>query len=158
MVVAFGIPAADYLINRGDTQYTSYDANHPTIAAAQAAAQNSLDHFREELESAISTDEFTLDVKVFTTRGSDEVVQLESVRFLGADRVSGRIIHKPYNELRGGMQKGDYVEAVVGAVTDWSYRDGAKFRGNFTTRVLLKLQDERTQNEVRSRLHENPLP
>ena len=158
MVIAFGIPAADFLINRGGDQYASYDSSHPEIAAAQAAAQNSINHFRSELENAEAKDEFTVDVRVFTARGSSEVVQLYGVRFFDLDYVSGRIGHDPYNSLRGGLKKGDYVEASVRDITDWSYRDGEKFRGNFSTRVLLKLQDEETRRVISAQLHEDPLP
>lgn len=57
----------------------------------------------------------------------------------------------------GMTSAGKEVPFLIADVADWRFKDGERYRGGFTRRVMFDIPDA-DLSAIRSRYHENPLP
>lgn len=132
-------------------------ADEQAMLLAIADAQVSFPVFWDAYQAAApGTERFA--VKVRLAGGSDGVEHLW-VTDLARNRggYTGRIGNEP-ETLARTYTKGDTVSFSPMDVTDWGYADGNKLRGHYTTRARIPKMGAMEADQIRSLLHDNPLP
>ena len=125
---------------------------------AIAEARASLDVYFEEMERIGSyRGEFAIKVGLPTNDDSFEHIWVIDVSGDPDGTMTGFLQNEPF-DIVGNLSLGDKVSFQRDEVTDWLYRDGAKYRGHFTTRILIETYPQETIDAFMSSLHANPLP
>jgi uncharacterized protein YegJ (DUF2314 family) len=124
--------------------------------AAVQAARDSLPVFWQRLASSPDSgpDTFGLKVTFKSPRGGNEEVWLQDVKRDGA-RIVGRLNYDPENLPR--LHRNDIVPIREADIIDWSFKEGRKRYGEFTTRVLASIHPAESAKTMAT-LSDNPLP
>ena len=123
---------------------------------AMLAARASLPVFWGRLAEspAVSPDDYELKVVFKTPAGGFEDVWLSDIKRDGK-RITGRLNYEP--DAVPGLHKSEIVPIVEGNIVDWTFKEGRKRYGHFTTRVLAKARPEDAAKSL-ALLSDNPLP
>jgi len=124
--------------------------------AAVQAARASLPVFWERLHDTPDSapDTFGLKVSFKSPRGGNEEVWLQDVKRDGS-RIVGRLNYDP--EALPRLHRNDIVPIREADIIDWSFKEGRKRYGEFTTRVLAKIHPDESAKTMAT-LSDNPLP
>jgi uncharacterized protein YegJ (DUF2314 family) len=101
-----------------------------------------------------SPDEFGLKVVFRTPDGGAEDVWLSDIKREGA-RITGRLNYEP--DSLPSMHRAQIVPIVEGAIIDWTFKEGRKRYGHFTTRIMAKAHPDEEAKTL-ALLSDNPLP
>ena len=101
-----------------------------------------------------SPDEFGLKVVFKTPDGGSEDVWLSDIKREGA-RTTGRLNYEPAN--LPNLHRSQIVPIAENNIIDWTFKEGRKRYGHFTTRVMAKAQPEEEAKTL-ALLSDNPLP
>jgi uncharacterized protein YegJ (DUF2314 family) len=126
------------------------------FTAAVQAARASLPVFWGRLaeDRGGSPDNFQLRVVFKSPDSGFEELWLSDIRREGA-RIVGRLNYEP--ESLPGMHRSQIVPIVEGDIIDWTFKEGRKRYGHFTTRVEAKMHPEESARTL-ALLSDNPLP
>jgi uncharacterized protein YegJ (DUF2314 family) len=132
-------------------------ALNKAFGEAVQAARASLPVFWGRLAEnpGASPDAFGLKVVFKTPDGGAEDLWLSDIKRDGA-RVTGRLNYEP--DGLPGMHRSQIVPIVEGNIIDWTFKEGRKRYGHFTTRVMAKAQPEEEARTALAALSDNPLP
>lgn len=123
--------------------------------AAVKAARDALPVFWQRLaENPGGKADFGLKVAFHNARGGTEEVWLQDIEREGS-RITGRLNFDP--ETLPNLHHGDIVPIREADIIDWSFREGRKRYGEFTTRVLANVHPEEGGKTL-AQLSDNPLP
>ena len=123
--------------------------------AAVQAARASLPVFWERLsENPGDRANFGLKVAFRNGRGGTEEVWLQDIQREGA-RIVGRLNYDP--QSLPNLHRTDIVPIREADIIDWSFKEGRKRYGEYTTRVLAKAHPEDGAKTL-AQLSDNPLP
>jgi uncharacterized protein YegJ (DUF2314 family) len=98
--------------------------------------------------------DFQLKVAFRSPQGGVEDIWLSDIKHEGA-RISGRLTYEP--ESLPSMHRSQIVPIAEGDIIDWTFKEGRKRYGHFTTRVLAKANPEEAAKTLAA-LSDNPLP
>ncbi len=101
-----------------------------------------------------SPDEFQLKVMFKSPQGGFEELWLSGIKREGA-RVVGRLNYEP--EALPSMHRAQIVPITEGDIIDWTFKEGRKRYGHFTTRVIAKAHPDEAARTLAA-LSDNPLP
>lgn len=101
-----------------------------------------------------SPDDFQLKVVFKSPQGGFEELWLSDIRRDGA-RIVGRLAYEP--EALPSMHRAQIVPIPEGDIIDWTFKEGRKRYGHFTTRVEAKAHPEESAKSLAA-LSDNPLP
>jgi uncharacterized protein YegJ (DUF2314 family) len=101
-----------------------------------------------------SPDEVGLKVVFKTPDGGGEDVWLSDIKREGA-RITGRLNYEP--DSLPSMHRAQIVPIVEGNIIDWTFKEGRKRYGHFTTRVMAKAHPDEAAKSMAA-LSDNPLP
>jgi uncharacterized protein YegJ (DUF2314 family) len=101
-----------------------------------------------------SPDEFGLKVVFKTPDGGGEDVWLSDIKREGA-RITGRLNYEP--DGLPSMHRAQIVPIAEGNIIDWTFKEGRKRYGHFTTRVMAKAHPDEAARTLAA-LSDNPLP
>jgi uncharacterized protein YegJ (DUF2314 family) len=133
------------------------DDDDPALQRAYDEARGSLSHFWDVFDARDHEEiEPLLKVGLPTNDNSLEYIWVYPLSRDDGE-YSGILANDPYN-LKGDLQSGSEVSFEREDIADWTYWDGEKMRGQFTTRVLLVHMSEADAEEQRAILHDQPLP
>jgi uncharacterized protein YegJ (DUF2314 family) len=123
---------------------------------AVSAARASLPVFWGRLgeNPGASPDDFQLKVVFKSPQGGFEELWLSDVKHEGA-RITGRLSYEP--ESLPSMHRSQIVPITEGDIIDWTFKEGRKRYGHFTTRVEAKAHPEEAAKSL-ALLSDNPLP
>jgi uncharacterized protein YegJ (DUF2314 family) len=122
---------------------------------AVVAARASLPVFWQRLaENPGGPDDYGLKVAFKNPRGQVEEVWLQDIKRNGA-RIVGRLNYDP--ETLPNLRRSDIVPIREADIVDWTFKEGRKRYGHFTTRVLAKLRPQESAKTM-ALLSDNPLP
>jgi uncharacterized protein YegJ (DUF2314 family) len=126
------------------------------FAEAVQAARASLPVFWQRLASnpGMPPADTGLKVAFRTPQGGSEEVWLQDIKRDGA-RIVGRLNYDPEN--LPSLHRTSIVPVREPDIIDWSFKEGRKRYGEFTTRVLAKAHPEGSAKTV-ALLSDNPLP
>ncbi|MEI9890217.1 MAG: DUF2314 domain-containing protein [Caulobacteraceae bacterium] len=126
------------------------------FADAVQAARASLPVFWERLAENPGTPPADTGLKVAfrTPQGGAEEVWLQDIKRDGA-RIVGRLNYDPEN--LPNMHRTNIVPVREADIIDWSFKEGRKRYGEFTTRVIAKAHPEDSAKTL-ALLSDNPLP
>lgn len=99
-------------------------------------------------------DDFQLKVVFKTPQGGFEDLWLSNIKRDGA-RIVGRLNYEP--ESLPSMHRAQIVPIPEGDIVDWTFKEGRKRYGHFTTRVMAKARPEEGARSL-ALLSDNPLP
>jgi uncharacterized protein YegJ (DUF2314 family) len=99
-------------------------------------------------------DEFGLKVVFKTPEGGFEDLWLSDIKRDGA-RITGRLNYEP--DGLPNLHRAQIVPIIEGNVVDWTFKEGRKRYGHFTTRVMAKANPEESAKSMAA-LSDNPLP
>jgi uncharacterized protein YegJ (DUF2314 family) len=123
--------------------------------AAVVEARASLPVFWQRLsENPGGPDDYGLKVAFRNPRGQVEEVWLRDIKRDGK-RIVGRLNYDP--ETLTNMHRSDIVPVREADIVDWTFKEGRKRYGHFTTRVLAKIHPEESAKTM-ALLSDNPLP
>lgn len=122
---------------------------------AVQAARASLPVFWGRLaENPGAKADFGLKVAFHNAQGGVEELWLGDIQKEGA-RIVGRLNYDP--QSLPNLHRNDIVPVREADIVDWSFKEGRKRYGEFTTRVLAKAQPEESARTM-AQLSDNPLP
>ena len=101
-----------------------------------------------------SPDAFGLKVVFKTPDGGGEDLWLSDIKRDGA-HITGRLNYEP--DSLPNMHRSQIVPIVEGNIIDWTFKEGRKRYGHFTTRVIAKTHPE-DEARTLATLSDNPLP
>jgi uncharacterized protein YegJ (DUF2314 family) len=87
-------------------------------------------------------------------QGGFEELWLSDIKHDGA-RITGRLSYEP--ESLPSMHRAQIVPITEGDIIDWTFKEGRKRYGHFTTRVEAKAHPEEAAKSL-ALLSDNPLP
>jgi uncharacterized protein YegJ (DUF2314 family) len=123
--------------------------------AAVKAARASLPVFWQRLaENPAGKADFGLKVSFRNASGGTESLWLQDVQRDGA-RIVGRLNYEP--ETLPSLHRTSIVPIREADIIDWSFKEGRKRYGEFTTRVIAKAHPEDSAKSL-ALLSDNPLP
>ena len=123
--------------------------------AAVTQARASLPLFWQRMmENPGGPGDYSLKVVFPSPGGAIEDIWLTDVKRDG-DHVVGRLNYDP--ESMPNMHRGQTVPINQANIVDWSFKEGRKRYGEFTTRVLAKAHPEESAKTM-ALLSDNPLP
>jgi uncharacterized protein YegJ (DUF2314 family) len=99
-------------------------------------------------------DDFQLKVMFKSPQGGFEELWLSDIKREGA-RIVGRLNYEP--ESLPSLHRSQIVPIVEGNIIDWTFKEGRKRYGHFTTRVIAKARPEESAKTLAA-LSDNPLP
>ena len=99
-------------------------------------------------------DDYQLKVVFKSPQGGFEELWLSDIKREGA-RIVGRLGYEPEN--LPNLHRAQIVPIAEADIIDWSFKEGRKRYGHFTTRVMAKAQPEEEARTMAS-LSDNPLP
>src|SRR6185312_15996638 len=99
-------------------------------------------------------DDFQLKVAFKSPQGGFEELWLSDIRREGA-RIVGRLNYEP--ESLPSLHRAQIVPINEGDIIDWTFKEGRKRYGHFTTRVEAKAHPEESAKALAA-LSDNPLP
>ena len=161
LALAVAVPAAraqDAAEGQPDAPLTAEQmaALDQKFSAAVQAARASLPVFWQRLASTPDSgpDTFGLKVTFKSPRGGTEEGWLQDVKRDGA-RIVGRLNYDP--EALPRLHRNDIVPIREADIIDWSFKEGRKRYGEFTTRVLATIHPAESAKTMAT-LSDNPLP
>ena len=101
-----------------------------------------------------SPDAFGLKVVFKTPDGGGEDLWLSDIKRDGA-HITGRLNYEP--DSLPNMHRSQIVPIVEGNIIDWTFKEGRKRYGHFTTRVIAKTHPDEEARTMAA-LSDNPLP
>jgi uncharacterized protein YegJ (DUF2314 family) len=101
-----------------------------------------------------SPDAFELKVVFKTPDGGAEDVWLSDIKREGV-RITGRLNYEP--DSLPNMHRSQIVPIVETNIIDWTFKEGRKRYGHFTTRVIAKAHPDEAARTLAA-LSDNPLP
>jgi uncharacterized protein YegJ (DUF2314 family) len=101
-----------------------------------------------------SPDDFQLKVAFKSPQGGFEELWLSDIKHEGA-RITGRLFYEP--ESLPGLHRSQIVPVPEAQIIDWTFKEGRKRYGHFTTRVMAKVRPEEAAKTL-ALLSDNPLP
>ena len=101
-----------------------------------------------------SPDDFQLKVAFKSPQGGFEELWLSDIKHEGA-RITGRLFYEP--ESLPGLHRSQIVPVPEAQIIDWTFKEGRKRYGHFTTRVMAKARPEEAAKTL-ALLSDNPLP
>jgi uncharacterized protein YegJ (DUF2314 family) len=101
-----------------------------------------------------SPDDFQLKVMFPSPQGGYEELWLSDIKHDGA-RTTGRLSYEP--ESLPGLHRAQIVPIPEAQIIDWTFKEGRKRYGHFTTRVMAKARPEEAAKTL-ALLSDNPLP
>jgi uncharacterized protein YegJ (DUF2314 family) len=123
--------------------------------AAAQAARASLPVFWGRLsENPGAKGDFGLKVAFKTPSGATEDLWLQDIQRQGS-RILGRLNYDPQTVTT--VHRTDIVPIREADIVDWSFKEGRKRYGEFTTRVIAKVHPEDAGRTLAA-LSDNPLP
>lgn len=126
------------------------------LAAARDAARASLPLFWQHF-TAPADGEYDFMLKAALPRrdgqSGDEDVWTENIA-RATDKVVGELANDP--RYLGVLKKGAIVEFQESQIVDWSFFQGEKLLGHYTTRVMMPRLDSVQQDWMRSVLSDDP--
>lgn len=121
----------------------------PEMTAAFAKAQQTLDDFLVAFDSQKpGTRSFLVKIPI-VDRGKTEFFWINELTRKG-NQFSGKINNRP--ETVQNVQYGQPISFPRSRIRDWSYVDGGKLQGNFTTCVLLGREDPAQAQELKDQM------
>lgn len=131
-------------------------ALNQAFSEAVQAARASLPVFWGRLAEnpGASPEEFQLRVVFKTPQGGFEELWLSAIKRDGA-RIVGRLNYEP--DSLPNMHRSQIVPIPEGDIIDWTFKEGRKRYGHFTTRVEAKAHPEEAAKSL-ALLSDNPLP
>jgi uncharacterized protein YegJ (DUF2314 family) len=120
--------------------------------AARASLQVFWQHLSENGDAARA--KFGLKVAFKTPAGGTEDLWLSDIRRQGS-RILGRLNYDPQTVTT--VHRTDIVPIHEADIVDWSFKEGRKRYGEFTTRVIAKVHPEDAARTLAA-LSDNPLP
>jgi uncharacterized protein YegJ (DUF2314 family) len=121
---------------------------------AVAAARASLPLFWSRMaENAGGPDDYSLKVAYPSPQGGFEEIWLSDIKRQGS-RIVGRVNANPQTLP---MHSGEITPIPEASIIDWTFKEGRKRYGHFTTRVLAKDSPEQAA-KIMATLSDNPLP
>ena len=123
---------------------------------AVMAARASLPVFWGRLAESrgAAPDDFQLKVVFKSPDGGFEELWLSDIRRDGA-HITGRVTYEP--ESLPNLHRSQIAPIIEGDIIDWTFKEGRKRYGHFTTRVELKAHPEQAAKTL-AQLSDNPLP
>jgi uncharacterized protein YegJ (DUF2314 family) len=124
--------------------------------AAVQAARASLPVFWEHLaeDGDAARNDFGLKVAFKTPGGGTEDLWLQDIKRQGP-RILGRLNYDPQSVT--SLHRTDIVPIREADIVDWSFKEGRKRYGEFTTRVIAKVHPDDAARTL-AQLSDNPLP
>ena len=101
-----------------------------------------------------SPDAFGLKVVFKTPDGGGEDLWLSDIKRDGA-HITGRLNYEP--DSLPNMHRSQIVPIVEGNIIDWTFKEGRKRYGHYTTRVIAKTHPDEEARTMAA-LSDNPLP
>jgi uncharacterized protein YegJ (DUF2314 family) len=101
-----------------------------------------------------SPDDFQLKVAFPSPQGGFEELWLSDIKHDGA-RTTGRLTYEP--ESLPSLHRSQIVPIPEAQIIDWTFKEGRKRYGHFTTRVMAKARPEEAAKTL-ALLSDNPLP
>ncbi len=151
----------------GALAQTPAPAPDPAVVAQRAAAEKAFDQAVAAARASLSVfwgrlaenpggapDDFSLKVAFNSPRGGYEALWLTDIHRDGA-HIVGRLNYDP--DTLTGLHRLQIVPIPEAAIIDWSFKEGRKRYGHFTTRVLAKLNPDDAAKTLAT-LSEDPLP
>ncbi len=99
-------------------------------------------------------DDYSLKVAFRSPQGGFEEIWLSDIKRNG-DHIVGRLSYDP--ESLPNMHRMQIVPIPEADIIDWTFKEGRKRYGHFTTRVLAKVRPEESAKTM-ALLSDNPLP
>jgi uncharacterized protein YegJ (DUF2314 family) len=132
------------------------DVLNKEFDAAVQAAKASLPVFWGRLAEnpGSSPGDYGLKVAFHNQQGGTEEVWLQDIKRSGS-RIVGRLNYNP--ETLPNMHRTDIVPIREADIIDWSFKEGRKRYGEFTTRVIAKAHPQDAAKTL-APLSDNPLP
>lgn len=130
---------------------------YASIEAAMAEAQTTLDVFWDHHDNRREgEDHFRLKVALPSDAYARDYVWVEYLQPAGETRWRASV------GLEGGgndrFDTGRTVEFDETDIVDWSYSEGDRLRGAYTSRAMLDLAPNANVDSLRARYHESPTP
>ena len=137
-------------------QLAQVAAINKAFTAAVQDARASLPVFWGRLAEnpGASPDAFGLKVVFKTPDGGFEDLWLSDIKRDGA-HITGRLNYEP--DSLPNMHRSQIVPIVEGNIIDWTFKEGRKRYGHFTTRVIAKTRPDEEARTMAA-LSDNPLP
>jgi uncharacterized protein YegJ (DUF2314 family) len=131
-------------------------ALNKAFGEAVQAARASLPVFWERLSENPegSPEDFQLKVAFKTPQGGLEDLWLSHIKREGA-RIVGRLDYEP--DALPNMHRSQIVPIPEGDIIDWTFKEGRKRYGHFTTRIIARAHPEQAAKTL-ALLSDNPLP
>jgi uncharacterized protein YegJ (DUF2314 family) len=148
--------AADGFVREQALSPAELAALNKAFGEAVQAARASLPVFWGRLAEnpGASPDEFQLKVAFRNPQGGVEELWLSDIRRDGA-RIVGRLNYEP--EDLPSLHRAQIVPIAEADIIDWSFKEGRKRYGHFTTRVEAKAHPDEAARSLAA-LSDNPLP
>ena len=152
-VIIAGFGAALALATAAFAQGPSVEEAAFNEAVVQARASLPL-FWQRMMENPGGPDDYSLRVVFPTAGGGIEDLWLSDIRRTG-DHIVGRLNFDP--DGLPNMHRGQSVPINAANIVDWSFKEGRKRYGEFTTRVLAKAHPDEAAKTM-AQLSDNPLP
>lgn len=156
--VVFGAGAVQaQIVEREDNLDVVLTEHDLDMINAIQAARDSLDYFFY-LQDTVGDyfGDSAIKVGLPSGDGQEEHIWVKNPRKT-ATGFTGFLNNEPY-DLADDMQLGDKVSFTKDMVTDWAFLEGEKYRGHFTTRILIKTYPQETIDAFLDGLHSEPVP
>jgi uncharacterized protein YegJ (DUF2314 family) len=149
-------PAAEGFVREKALSPDEQASISKAFTEAVQAARASLPVFWGRLAEnpGASPDDFELKVVFNTPDGGYEDLWLSDIKREGA-RVTGRLNYEP--DTLPNMHRAQIVPIVEGNIVDWTFKEGRKRYGHFTTRVIARAHPDESAKTLAA-LSDNPLP
>ena len=135
------------------------DPDDPGMIAAVEMARDKLTEFLADYATykGRATD-YGVKVAFPVKRGGNEfeVIWVTFFDQIDDTHFVGRLSNEP--NFMPGLHLDSDVRFTLDMIQDWYILEGGKVYGYFTVRVLLPEMNEKTADEVRRSMHDNPLP
>lgn len=150
---------AQVIVREDESDIVFAESGDTAMVAAIDAARASLPHFWDHYSNAESIDELhLLKVGLPTPQGGTEFIWIYPTDFdADSQEYEGILTNEPFN-LAGNLKYGDFVNFSQDQIIDWSYFEGDRRRGEFTTRVLIAAMSPEEAAAYEGIFHESPLP
>lgn len=158
IVLALTMGAAQAQVIERDEQSDIIYSQDDELDAEMGQARATLDIFFSELEKRGEIlGDFGVKVGLPGDGGGEEHIWLLApVRHDGM--ITGYIANEPYALEDKSIQQYSRVTVPESIVSDWYFVDGTKYRGHFTTRILIRDYPEAAYQQQMATMHADPLP
>ena len=147
-----------YKEREADSDVAQIADSNEAMNKAMSRANETLEIFGEALNSGEHPREyFQLKIQTEVAPGDYEHMWFIFVDSTDEGEVRGLLIHNPYNPA-SDYREGEIYPLDLANLSDWRYLDNGKWRGDFTTRVIISQMEAAGGADALSEYHDDPLP